>query len=169
MIEIHANFQKSGYFEGWDESTQDGYCPEIASASNSPTRTDQSDETPKYDADSLLPSACLGKTRPMSIRRNAEIQQSPLPSRRRTKRYGIVPYADPDPGNVAVTNLNDLLHNSMSNTEDILAAMYSPDWDAASLQKWYDQSQKSPADLALFKIMFSLRYTIEETSPLVTR
>lgn len=103
------------------------------------------------------------------MRRNAEIQQSPLLPPKRTKRYGIVPYADPNTGNHAVTNLNTVLDNSMSNTEDILAAMYSPDWDASSLQRWYDQSRKGPSDLALFKIMFSLRYTLDEPSPISGR
>lgn len=77
-----------------------------------------------------------------------------------------MPYADPLAGKEAVLRLNDLLGNSMSNTEDILAAMYNPDWDAESLQNWYEQSAKCPADLVLFKIMFSLRYTVEDPSPL---
>jgi len=77
-----------------------------------------------------------------------------------------VPYADPKTGEGAVARLDSLLQNTMSNTEDILAAMYSPDWDAASLQDWYEQSARGPSDLALFKIMFSLRYTIDEPSPI---
>jgi len=79
-----------------------------------------------------------------------------------------VPNADPQTGEDAVARLHGLLQNSMSNTEDILAAMYSSDWDATSLQKWYDQSPQGPSDLALFKIMFSLRYTIDDPSPIPT-
>lgn len=74
----------------------------------------------------------------------------------------MVPYADSFPGDQAITQLNKQLENSMSNTEDLLAAMYNPGWDIASLQKWYEQSSRTPADLALFKIMFSLRYTPDE-------
>lgn len=94
--------------------------------------------------------------------------EQPTKAARRSKRYGIVPYADPQIGEEAVSHLDSLLQSPMSNTEDILAAMYNPDWDAASLQKWYEQSSRSPSDLALFKIMFSLRYTIDEPSPIPT-
>lgn len=86
----------------------------------------------------------------------------------KARRRGIVPHADLALGDDAITRLDSLLNDSMSNTEDILAAMYSADWDAASLQKWYEQSTQSPADLALFKIMFSLRYTLDDPSPLPT-
>ena len=44
--------------------------------------------------------------------------------------------------------------------------MYNPNWDLSSLQKWYKATKQTPADLALLKIMFSLRYTPDECSPL---
>jgi len=156
----------SGYFEGWNGKSRDSYCPHIASASSSPTRSQNSDETPTFEPE-LLPSACPRQSRPQSIRRDAEVEQ-PTKAARRSKRYGIVPYADPQTGKEAVARLDSLLQNNMSNTEDILAAMYSSDWDAASLQDWYEQSPRGPSDLALFKIMFSLRYTIDEPSPIPT-
>ena len=80
-----------------------------------------------------------------------------------------MPYADEVAGVNAAAALDKQLSNPLSNTEDILAAMYSADWDATSLQKWYEHSQKTPADLALFKIMFSLRYSADDTSPLPRR
>ncbi|KAK5076340.1 hypothetical protein LTS08_006971 [Lithohypha guttulata] len=160
----------SGYFDGWTDQAQDNYCPEIVSASNSPTRSAESDKTPLFDPEGLLPNACPRSSRPASVRSGANVAASTQPSRRsmKARRRGIVPHADLALGDDAITRLDSLLNNSMSNTEDILAAMYSADWDAASLQKWYEQSTQSPADLALFKIMFSLRYTFDDPSPLPT-
>lgn len=154
----------SGYFEGWDGQSRDSYCPEIASASNSPTRSQSTEETPTFEP-RLLPTACPRQSRPTSIRGNAEPEQ-PNKAVRRSKRYGIVPYAESQAGERATVRLNSLLHDPMSNTEDILAAMYSSDWDISSLQDWYEQSARGPSDLALFKIMFSLRYTIDNPSPI---
>lgn len=156
---------QSGYFEGWQDQSHDSYCPEIASASNSPKRTTSSEKTLTFHSDELLPSACPRRPRPASVRRDVGFDDVPKPPKR-TKRHGIVPYADDQVGEEAVSQLNMMLDNSMSNTEDLLAAMYNPAWDAASLQKWYSQSRKGPAELALFKIMFSLRYTTENPSPL---
>jgi len=87
---------------------------------------------------------------------------TPLVRSVKKKRHGIVPYADTQPGEVAMAQLNGLLQNPMSNTEDILGAMYNSEWDISSLQRWYEQSAQTPSDLALFKIMFSLRYTPDE-------
>jgi len=99
------------------------------------------------------------------MRRDPEPEQ-PTKTARRSKRYGIVPYAEAQAGEQATARLNGFLHDPMSNTEDILAAMYSSDWDISSLQDWYEQSAQGPSDLALFKIMFSLRYTIDDPSPI---
>ena len=100
------------------------------------------------------------------LRGFAEDTAALLAGRRATKAVSsLVFHQVPLAGKEAVHRLNDLLQNSMSNTEDLLGAMYNPQWDAESLQNWYEQSAKSPADLALFKIMFSLRYTIDEPSP----
>lgn len=159
-----ADTFQSGYFEGWDGKSRDSYCPEIASTSSSPTRSHNSEETPTLEPE-LLPTACPRQSRPQSIRRDAELEQ-PNKTARRSKRYGIVPSADPQVGEEAAARLDSLLQNPMSNTEDILNAMYSSDWDVASLQTWYEQSARGPSDLALFKIMFSLRYTIDDPSPI---
>lgn len=72
----------------------------------------------------------------------------------------------PSTGDAAASELDNVLRNSNSETEAILAAMYNPDWDLSSLQKWYKSTQQTPADLALLKIMFSLRYTPDDCSPL---
>lgn len=162
-----ANVQQSGYFEGWDhQQTRDNYCPQIASPSDSPVRAGHA-STPKFvdDDDELLPTA-----RPHRRHRSEGNADAKHKRNKRatinTKRFGMVACADPQTGDEAITQLNTSLQNSMSNTEDILSAMYNPDWDVASLQKWYHQSSKTPADLALLKIMFSLRYTAEEIVPI---
>lgn len=121
-----------------------------------------------YD-DDLLPTACPHRRHRSEGHHNERHQNQEKTHRRRgtisTKRFGMVAAADPHPGDVAITQMNTSLLNSMSNTEDILSAMYNPNWDVASLQKWYHASAQTPADLALFKIMFSLRYTVEDVIP----
>ena len=152
-------YGQSGYFEGWEGQTRDSYCPQIASPSNSPAKSKHDSAEPE-----LLPTACSRPRRPGSIRRDAQIE----PSERltsKTRRYGIVPYASTSPGKAATAQLDHLLNDAMSNTEDILSAMYDPGWDVNSLQQWYRSTPQGPADLALFKIMFSLRYTLDEPSP----
>lgn len=113
------------------------------------------------DNDELLPTACPRRRHRSEGNADAKRHRSKR-STINTKRFGMVACADPETGDEAITQLNESLQNNMSNTEDILSAMYNPDWDVASLQKWYHQSLKTPADLALLKIMFSLRYTTEE-------
>lgn len=157
----------SGYFEGWDQPTKDNYCPQIASASNSPVRAGHaSTPAPKFmdDHEELLPTACPRRRHRSEGNADAKYHRSKR-STINTKRFGMVACDDPQTVDGAISQLNKSLHNSFSNTEDILSAMYNPDWDMASLQKWYQQSPRTPADLALLKIMFSLRYTAEEFVP----
>lgn len=157
----------SGYFDGWDGWSKDSFCPQIVSQNSSPARSNQVqqlEETPKAHTkmeEQLLPTACSRRRRPISVRMEGSYM-SPMPRPVKKKRFGIVPLADTFPGDEAISQLNKQLDNSMSNTEDLLAAMYNPGWDIASLQRWYEQSSRTPSDLALFKIMFSLRYTPDE-------
>lgn len=164
-----TNDSLSGYFGDWEGHSRDSYCPQIASWESPPTKP----KSPDASAPELLPTACPRPQRPASMRRDAELDFSSKHTSHRsstasskTKRYGIVPHASPTLGEEAAARLDNLLRNSLSNTEDILAAMYNPNWDVASLQKWYKATSQSSADLALFKIIFSLRYTHDEPSPL---
>ncbi|KAJ9653562.1 hypothetical protein H2198_007282 [Neophaeococcomyces mojaviensis] len=151
----------TGYFEGWQGDSQDHFCPQIASQNNSPSRTKENQHDQSLVEEDLLPTACSRRQRPTSVRMEGSYL-SPITRPAKKKRFGIVPHADSYTGNEAIARLNGLLQSSMSNTEDILAAMYNSEWDISSLQKWYEQSSRTPSDLALFKIMFSLRYTPDE-------
>lgn len=114
--------------------------------------------------DELLPTACPRRRHRSEGHKDVKLSRSKRGTIS-TKRFGMVASADPHPGDTAIEQMNISLLNSMSNTEDILSAMYNPNWDVASLQKWYHTSAQTPADLALFKIMFSLRYTVEDITP----
>lgn len=157
----------SGYFDGWDGWPQDHFCPQIVSENTSPARSaniqlpKEPQQPNSKQEEHLLPSACARRRRPVSVRMEGSYM-SPMPRPVKKKRFGIVPLADTLPGEEAISQLNQQLEDSMSNTEDLLAAMYDPRWDIASLQRWYEQSSRTPSDLALFKIMFSLRYTPDE-------
>lgn len=167
-IDDRTNFTQSSYFESWESQQQDDYCPQIASVNNSPSRPAHSTDTRMLDDDDdLLPAAVTRKQR-NSDHDMMDLPQQSRPARQsarqsKVKRLGIVPYADSKPGECAVQQMNELLFNSSTSTEDILGAMYNPNWDLQSLQQWYNNSYRTPADLALYKIMFSLRYTPEES------
>lgn len=168
MNHLKLTYTKSGYFDGWDQQTRDDYCPQIAaSTDNSPVRAGHaSTPVPKFvqDDEELLPTACPRRRHRSEGHRDAKLARNKRTTIS-TKRFGMVASADPHSGDVAINQMNTSIQNAMSNTEDILSAMYNPDWDVASLQKWYHQSAQTPADLALFKIMFSLRYTVEDVLP----
>lgn len=154
---------QSSYFGNWEPPRQDDYCPLIVSADSSPSRpTHGRDGLLFYEADDLLPSACPRKSQGLECTMAEATYKRNTVRQSKAKRMGIAPRADSQPGKDAARRMDQLLYDTSSSTEDLLAAMYNPSWDLKSLQQWYDNSQQTPADLALYKIMYSLKYTPEE-------
>lgn len=151
----------SSYFEGWEPKEQTGsFVTEIVRPTSSKWINENGPHKYSRSAEISLPPA--PKPRRPEIKSTPPASRAPVHVSTKSRRYGLVSMGDPKIEDEAINKFNVLLQNSSASTEDILAAMYNPTWDVAALQRWYQASPKGPSDLALYKIMFSLRYSPEE-------
>lgn len=167
-MRLQADLSQSSYFENWDVQSEDTYVPQIITTSSSRWHNETSHHTTSHHTHSRSEQIKLApptKKRRPAVASVPPPQRKPMHAESRAKRYGLISHGNVQTEDEAISRLDSLLNNSSAATEDILAAMYNSSWDVASLQRWYQKSRRSPADLALYKIMFSLRYSPEDTTP----
>lgn len=160
-MRLKTDLSQSSYFENWDARSEDTYVPHIVTTSSSRWHNETSHHAHSKSENINLPPPT--KKRRPGVTSVPPPQRKPMHAESKAKRYGLVSHGNVQTEDEAISRLNGLLNNSSATTEDILAAMYNSSWDVASLQRWYQKSRRSPADLALYKIMFSLRYSPEDT------
>lgn len=180
-MRLKTDLSQSSYFENWDTQSQDTYVPQIITTSSSRWHNEASHHAhsksehsarwhnePSHHAHSKSEQINLPpptKKRRPGVSSVPPPQRKPMHAESKAKRYGLVSHGNVQTEDEAISRLDGLLNNSSAATEDILAAMYNSSWDVASLQRWYQKSKRSPSDLALYKIMFSLRYSPEDSTP----